>query len=161
MRKGMGVYRGKRLDNGEWVEGSLLKDGKGRYYIGTMLFSKEYCATYGKSNGKTASRYLGMGFCLVDPATVGECTGLPDKNGKLIFEGDIINYLDGYVSCEGDGIEQPNTGEVCFETEVLTWYVTNRISVELEDLWTNLDYLEVAGNMHDNPELLNDAPKNA
>lgn len=73
MREHMGLYRGKRLCNGKWMQGNLLQYPDGTCYI---------CHT-----GSRLDRYK------VDPDTVGECCGgLRDKNGKLIFEGSIVKY---------------------------------------------------------------------
>lgn len=73
------LFRGKRIDNGKWVYGSLFVTRKGEYKI------KWYDPHYGSS--KTSK---------VDPVTVGEYIGITDKNGKRIFEGDVIiaRYLD-------------------------------------------------------------------
>jgi hypothetical protein len=87
---------------GTWVEGSLIKSESGHCYIGEWLVSSKanefHCAGRG---GKTANRYLGMGFVLVIPETVGEFTGRLDKDKRMIFEGDLISGQRFYVA--GDG----------------------------------------------------------
>ena len=76
------LYRGKRIDNGEWVEGylsypSCTEKGNESYYF------------YAKDS---------LGFfcrCVVDASTICQCTGLKDKRGKLIWENDIIKNDKG------------------------------------------------------------------
>ena len=69
------LFRGKRIDNGEWVQGYLGVDVEGRPQI-------EICNAFGG--------YVGARD--VEPAAIGQCTGLRDRNGTLIFEGDILEF---------------------------------------------------------------------
>lgn len=142
MRENMGAYRGKTKD-GEWVEGFLCfhyVDGKnenGFVYTGKSKI-------YDQENVKS---------CDVITETVGEWTGMKDKNGKRIFEGDIIGSMDGhdgYLSCE-----RYIVGAVNWDDETLSWQVTNRIEAEsYEILASDNETLEVIDNIHDNPELV-------
>lgn len=122
------LFRGKRIDNGEWVEGfynHIPYVGKDEHMIQTVL-----------ENGK-----IGM-LHDIYPCTVGQYTGLKDKNGKRIFEGDIAKVLQGkdiaYVGFEnGAFMLYPKTGKVYERTLWSYWY----------NDWD----VEVIGNIHDNP----------
>ena len=82
MREYMGLFRGKRVNNGEWVEGGLYEEKRTHesYFLivrtAVDLIKEEY-------------GHVPAEFFLVDPDSIGECTGLK-ANGKLIFEGDIL-----------------------------------------------------------------------
>lgn len=123
MRENIGLFRGKRICNGKWMEGYLL-----RLADGTCLICQA---------GYRINRYK------VDPDTVGECTGLKDKNGKLIFEGDIIN---GYSWIGNDFRNK----EIRWRAELGGWYVNLCTSIGAA---YPMSY-EIIGNIHDNPELL-------
>ena len=124
------LFRGKRLDNGAWETGSLvivrMDCHDAQYYI--------------------ADKMTGY-HTPVDPSTVGQYTGLKDKNGKRIFEGDIAKVLQGkdkdiaYVGFEnGAFMLYPKTGNIYERTLWSYWY----------NDWD----VEIIGNITDNPELL-------
>lgn len=127
------LFRGKRVDSGEWVEGNLIT-------------SAAYPDRAWISESKTFfDRELqNVGIVEVDARTVCEYTGLQDKNGKKIFEGDIVKYIP---------IDQGEIGVyyyyIAFEDGYFRIGGTDEyISKIYSDEW------EVVGNIHDNPELL-------
>lgn len=128
-------FRGKRLDNGEWVYGNLVSDGK-RYFI---IYDNDIteCTRYGERYIE-ASRYFE-----VDPETVGQYTGLRDKNSTKIYEGDIAK-ADIYGK-EFAGLVQYSQG--------LGLYYLSGMARSDTELWI-CEEKEVIGNIHDSPELL-------
>ena len=126
------LSRGKRIDNGEWVEGDLLHSV---YKINDVCVGQ-----YGNE----------VGMHEVDPSTVCQCTGLKDKHGKLIWENSIVAYWDTY-STENGQSEAACIGKVVWDTETISFQVTNRLSAESYEV---LDECSVIGNTFDNPGLL-------
>lgn len=134
------LFRGKELDGGDWVEGYLIRNDSICYpalFIGMIEASR---TRYGELS--IDGHYLPQ----VIPETVGQYTGLKDKNGKRIFEGDIVKEshwrrrLFKVEFDEGRGGWYPfacGDGCGCCEDEVVS-----------------ADFAEVIGNIHDNPELL-------
>ena len=125
-------FRGKRLDNGEWVYGSLTQsetnDKNGEPFMVSYIAPFIPVASEGGFELVKMDR--------VKPATIGQFTGLTDKNGKEIYEGDIIRHKDMvkpyHVIYDGHQFT-PNDG---FR------------SLSYPKHW------EVVGNIHDNPELI-------
>ena len=136
------LFRGKRIDNGEWIYGYYARKGADkesfRHYICVSTFSSDYQSNY------TYPFYLYD--YEVDPSTVGQYTGLTDKNGKKIFEGDIIlrRYVRPYFLVE--------------YSEEETEYQANFFDGSYASLYKYFSSKEskVIGNIHDNPELLED-----
>lgn len=127
-------FRGKRVDNGEWVYGDLLKPFKSQFYV--LDYSKFDYDCF-EHIGEVAEQFE------VVPETVGQFTGLLDKNSKEIYEGDILSTQER---------------DIFF---VIVWDSFN-CGFKFRNIKTNSYYeideslirLELVGNIHDNKELL-------
>jgi uncharacterized phage protein (TIGR01671 family) len=135
------LFRGIKKPWGGWCEGSLVK-------------MRDYFRI------STQNDLISFG---VETETIGQFTGLTDKNGKKIFEGDIIKYHReddvGFIGVVKCGEYSPDAGAL-HSTNIgfyVEWGKRNRICVyRRKDLgfWTKFRKVEVIGNIHDNPELL-------
>lgn len=135
-------FRGKRVDTGEWVYGYLC-------YLSYKAYIKDdsdKTTNPRRIDGTTAD----IRMVEVDPATVGQYTGLHDKNGKEIYEGDVVSF-DDCTSTESGWWEQSCTGVVVWCNETVAFEVTDRLSAESYEV---LDECVVIGNIYENPELL-------
>lgn len=140
-------FRGKRVDGcHNWVFGSLVTNGDKYFIIANGNLRISYNNTLGNSSIQE-----------VIPETVGQFTGLHDKNGKEIYKGDIVRYLDACgcsTECGTEYEEFLNTGVIEWDNDQLGYYVTNRESIDMEVFWENIEETEIIGTIHDNPELL-------
>lgn len=123
------VFKAKRIDNGEWVEG-LLTVMWGQYHI---INPRDENTAYP-----------------IDSETICQYIGLTDKNGNKIWENDVVSYLDTYSTANGRA-EADCIGKVYWDDETLSFQVTERLSAESYEV---LDECSVIGNIFDNPELL-------
>lgn len=130
------LFRAKRIDNGEWVQGALF-NGESHCIIGQEIKFSPYTEHECKIAGYE-----------VDRNTICQCTGLKDKNGKLIWENDI---LSGHIDVEFP--EDETRKRVVWHEN---GWCTNEPGCddyeELDDF--DSENFEVIGNMIDNPELL-------
>lgn len=148
------LFRGKRVDNGEWIEGFYAHSGEKKYIL---------------IDNDIAVGYLAMKE--VNPDTIGQYTGLTDKNGKKIFEGDILHfkaYRGGDFACPigTDIYYRVLFGHCNPDMDTLSEYVgfwalgKNYDEDDLYEDGNSINYLVdshgayVIGNIYDNPELL-------
>lgn len=138
------LFRAKRIDNGEWVSGYYVYD----YAHNAHFIFKNQLVCPNCIN----DRRIDYSVCdyEIDPDTLCQYTGKSDEDGKKIFEGDIVGFIDLY-STENGYSESSCLGEVIWSKEECCFYVTNRLSAES---WEVLDECKVVGNVFDNKELL-------
>ena len=130
-------FRGKSIDSGEWVYGDLIQ-------LDTQLC----IAGVHQWAGVPANNSIEIDVTKIIPETFGQFTGMKDKSGKEVYEGDIVRFCDDHPYCS-DYI-------VKYDEERLMW-IADGVGDFMEDLWElDEDYVEVIGNIYDNAELLND-----
>lgn len=146
------IFRGKRIDNGKWVEGWLLHDSEQ---------NESYIAEYFEAKAAY--------FRPIIPETVGQYTHSEDKNGNKIFEGDVVDFYffdKGHKNTKTMLIEWRDNGfwmkelyrnyRLADDFSIISEKIfTYRGDVRHGVYTTNYTYfVEVIGNIHDNPELL-------
>ena len=116
------MFKGKRLDNSEWVEGSLWLNGA-RALIRTDLGFP-----------------VGASWCEVDPASVGQFIGFLDKHGERIFEGDVVTDERLHIF-----------GNVVYSDKNPSFIINCFVNGPMynDDYWEDL---EIYGNIHDDPK---------
>lgn len=131
------LFRGKRVDNGEWIEGSLIQ-----------LDENYTCIVppYPSASSLSVRDLVSVLLKMVDPNTVGQYTGLTDKDGKRVYEGDIVDYdtIDRFAATWNPTAARYDTvdaaGKECFTLGTI-----------LSDKKRSC---VVIGNIYDNPGLL-------
>lgn len=127
------LFKGKRIDNGEWEIGSLISMPYGRYMIDRVADSRRFRV-------------------MIDPSTICQCTGLRDKNNNLIWENDVVKgkYLN-------KGKLYRLIGEIKYACQA---YRIEGVK-QYKGYYAELDKTyEVIGNVFDNPKLLKNELEN-
>ena len=138
------LFRGKRCDNDEWVQGYYIRADHHWHNHG---IHKDWITLGASANGGWFALHNKYA---VKSETVGQFTGLTDKNGKKVFENDII-----VICYETDGEEFSETKKVHYNEKECCWYPMRwEECCEHCDHYTEVKSIEVVGNIHDNPELL-------
>ena len=134
------LFRGKRIDNGEWVEGYYVS----KFYRTDKELSDYITIPYPDEENRGSDHFI------VIPETVGQYTGLCDKNGKKIFEGDIVRIE---ISCNGEKVTEIT--RVGYDYKFCGFFPMRwENSCDGCDCYFAIEEIEIIGNIHDNPELL-------
>ena len=127
------LFKAKRIDNGDWVQGYYMprpnSPGRQRYYIVLVGEARWY---------------------EIDLKTICQYTGLKDENGKRIWENDIVSFVD-FTSTESGYCERNCIGRVAWDCECACFRVSGTLSAESYEV---LQDCVIIGNVFDNPELL-------
>ena len=143
------LFRGKYSKKSpDWIEGSFHRDED------TNICEIAY--RYYKKEGETKAGIWVYG--VVDPETVGQYTGLKDKNGKKIFEGDIVRLTDEHNEMEWTAVVvfgNPNCDyNWGWQLNAIEEFDGNKDILLWVDMEESGAYCEVIGKIHDNPELI-------
>ena len=130
------LFHGKRTDNGEWVEGDVLQT---RYHSGHIEYQ-----IMPQTPVSSAVPVL--------PETIGQFTGLTDKNGVRIFEGDICRFKRFNDIHVGEIVFNVTTASFVMRYQSIVGAYGEKATQKM--LLSVCDDIEVIGNIHDNPELM-------
>ena len=136
------IFRGKRLNNGEWVYGQFTATMHARSFIRPDNICQYDASILYVDDDKW---YRGA---KIDEQTVGQYTGLTDIHGKKIFEGDIVKHYNFSVDPE-----HFSSGVILWNDDACRWERTDTECSERFFISSECKY-EVIGNIHDNPELM-------
>ena len=154
-------FRGKRLDNGEWIYGNVHFPNK--LFTGVFICPD---TTYGDvapgmEDGDNFEEFKKHGAAIghyhrVIPESVGEFTGLKDKNGKEIYEGDIVRFNEFY---EGDYKQREGVAVIVWDEEGHSVCQVDKEDGEEFYICSTWDLSknyggEIIGNIYQNPELI-------
>lgn len=130
------LFSGKRKDDGTWICGDLIST-RGKYCIHPNANSFEV-------NAYNLAKCVQM--IEVDPETVGQCSGVPDKNGTLMYEGDIVNGMFDY---------EMKIKSICTFRNGSFGLLARQHGVEHFHPFTSLCHIryKVIGNIYDDPNL--------
>ena len=153
------LYRAKRTDNGEWVEGNIIwsDDINDDYKAIIIPATDSNMFTRGGANGD-------LGFekwYRVDPSTTCQCTGLKDKNGNMIWENDIVRFQFDNDDCPFMNKDtKKRIGKVYLSDYRASWSIamgregSKELNNDLFKFVQNGNRVEVIGSAIENPELL-------
>jgi len=132
-------FRGKRLDNHEWLYGYYFVNRKKHFIVKDEIVPPESVFTDFK----------------IDPDTLGQFTGLYDRNGKEVYEGDVVFWIAIDMRGRGKG-EQ---GAIIWDKDTMAWAIMRNKPTSdgrpcIISRPFDKKHLEVVGNVHDNPELM-------
>lgn len=136
------LYKAKRIDNGEWVQGNILLDiEKNKPSETYRIYPIDH-----------------VDICrVVDETTICQCTGLKDKNGKLIWENDVVKkeFYTDYDNCANseEYIGIVKVTDCAWVIETIRDKCTRPI-FEAMSYSEDVEHFEVIGNIFDNPELI-------
>lgn len=134
------LFKAKRIDNGEWVTGQYVK--------GLDMYGKEVHLIFEPTTIFYSSSETD-GWSEIDPSTICQCTGLRDKNGKLIWENDICDRKEEYPE-----IVKYNNGDWTLDYSYSKGKESGYCCCNLGFYALERKCVEVIGNIFDNPELL-------
>ena len=138
------LFRGKRTINGDWVYGDFVR-GNERKSLRDSIFVYD-------SETQSFNDYE------INPSTLGQYTGLTDKNGKRVFEWDILHIAkiaDGLGGYYQPPLDYPVNVVVKWDLCAWMWETLceDKRYISFPDAWCHYEF-EIIGNVHDNPELL-------